>query len=449
MTDESRKPRGILSLALPMIIGNLLSSIVGFASIKAVGGIGLDAVAAVLSAERALITLQCILILVNGATTALVAQHWGAGQREGAVQSIKTSLIAIVVVSLLLTALTYALADHIIGLFGLQPEVAEEAASFLRVVSLFNLPYGVCGVMAAALRAAGDAYAPLWIFGLANVLNVGLLYALVGGLGPIPAMGVEGAALANGLSFTAAALAFIIPWLAGKFVVPAQGGSYGHLALVRPLIRIGLPASLEQLLFHAGLFAMVFIIARFGTDAVAAYGVGVNLVAFSYVFGTGFAVASATMVGQAIGAGDAALARRSAWRSALYAAICMSVLGVLILALGRPISAFLGLAGAVTEILMSFLVVLAIIQPLMALEFALSGALRGAGDTRTTMLITFAGLFGGRLLLALTLHQLGFSVAWIFTALILDYAIKSTLYVVRLRSDGWTKPIISRLASAR
>lgn len=428
----------ILSMAIPTIVGNLLFSMVGFASIKIVGILGTSAVAAALGGERLLLFTQCVFLLVTGGTTALVAQSWGAKDRASTVHYMRVSLLMMLAVSTLLSLALVTFAPQFVTLLGLHGEARALTIRFLVVSGYFNVPVGLALAVAAGLRAMGDAYTPLWTFATANVVNIALAYVFVYGKLGIAPLGIAGAALASGLSFTLAAALLTTMWFAREpnDGMPARKPIFDWSA-ARRLSDIGLPAAVEQGFFHAGLMAMMFIVAQFDQSAFAAYGVGLILMSFSYVFGFGFAIASATVVGQHIGAGDPVAARAAAWRSAGYCACCMTALGTVVLLLSDEIRRFLGLAPEVAADLRQFLVILAIVQPFLATEFALAGALRGAGETRTVMYITLSGLTT-RLIVAAAVYSAGLGIGWVFATLLLDYGLKASLYAIRISSPAWS-----------
>jgi putative MATE family efflux protein len=210
---------------------------------------------------------------------------------------------------------------------------------------------------------------------------------------------------------------------------------------VARLVEIGLPAALEQTVWQAGFLVFLAIVALYGTDAYAAYGIGVNLLSFSFVVGFGFSIAASTLVGQHLGAGDPDGAERSGWRAMGLAVAVMVVFGAAIIAAADPLARFLIADPAVVHLAVAFIWVLGSVQALMAIEFTLAGSLRGAGDTRFPLLVVLCGLFGGRIALAAVFAAWGLPVVWVYGALIADYVVKATLLVARFRGGRWKDAI--------
>jgi len=434
--------RRIWELAWPAILTNLLQSTVGLVDIKIVGSLGAPAVAAVTTGERIFFILQAILIAVTAGTTALVARAWGAGRRDEVARVTRTSLWLCVAVAALATLPAVAFADALAGIFRLEAETVALAATFIRWLSWFNVPFAVALVLGTALRAAGDTRTPLWIGAGANLLNVFLAYGLVYGAFGLPTLGVAGAALANGITFCFAGLLFLGLWLRGHLVVPLgpAGGDFAR-GRIRQLVRIGAPAGLEQAAFQSGFILFLWIVALYGTAPYAAYGIGVTILSFSFLVGLGFSIATSTLVGQHLGAGDPQAATRSGWRGMWLSIAVMLVFGSAIAVGARPIARFLIDDAEVVRLTVSFIYVLGSVQGLMAIEFTLGGALRGAGDTRFPLWTVLSGLFVVRIGLAATFAWLKWPVEWIFAALIGDYIVKATMLTLRFRSGRWRTAI--------
>jgi putative MATE family efflux protein len=428
---------GIWALAWPAIIGNLLNSTVGLVDLKIVGSLGAPAIAAVTTGNRLFFMVQAVLIAVTSGTTALVARAWGADDRAEAARVTRASLWLCIGLGLVLTVGGVVFAHPIAGLFRLDPEAVELSAGFIRWLSLFHVPFAIGFVLAVALRAAGDMKTPLWIGAATNGLNVGLAWGLVHGRFGLPRLGVVGAAVASGGAFTLFAGVLLALWLAGRLRVGRATGPALQRRRVARLLRVGIPAGLEQVLWQGGLLTFLWIVALYGTVPYAAYGIGVSVLSFSFVVGFGFSIAAATAVGQALGAGDAELAARRGWLATGLAIAVMVLFGSVIVATAHPLAHFLIDDPAVVRLAVFFIYILGSVQALMAVEFTLSGALRGAGDTRYPLYAVVCGLYGVRIALAAVFAWLGLPVEWVFAALIADYVVKTLLLGWRFRSRGW------------
>lgn len=428
---------GILQLAWPAIVGNLLYSTVGLVDIKIVGSLGASAVAAVTTGNRMFFLLQGVLMAVTAGTTALVARAWGAGDRAEAERVTRASLVVCLGVAGGMAILGLVFADVLVGVFQLDGVAVAQAASFVRWLSVFNLAFAVSFVLSTGCRAAGDTITPLWIGAVTNVINVVLVYGLIYGEFGLPRLGVPGAAIANGLSFTVGAAIFLVMWLRGTLIVgfgPPHAVTRGR---VRELFRIGYPAGIESAAWQFGFIAFLWVVALYGTAPYAAYGIGVQILALSFVVGFGFSIAASTHVGQSLGAEDPERAEQSGWRAMRLAVGSMTVLGLAIILSAREIAAFMIDDPEVVRLTVIFIYILGACQPLMAMEFTLGGSLRGAGDTRFPLYTVLTGLLGIRVMLSAVFAWLGLPVEWIFAALIADYIVKAGMLCWRFRGGRW------------
>jgi MATE family, multidrug efflux pump len=424
-------------LAWPTILSNLLFTSVGFMHIKIVAGLGTSSVAAVTTGHRVFFLVQAILMGVAVAATALISRSWGADDVKRAEMVAWTSLI----VSLALAAtlglpLIFAPAA-IAGLFGLDTATTNEAAGFIFWLGIFNFSSAVSMMLSTALRATGDVITPLlFLFG-SSVLNILCAWLLAFGIGPLPAMGVAGVALGGSSAATFMTMMFFTLWWRGRFALKPIKRAKIHLPTAKQLAIIGTPAVIEQGVVQLAFLVFFSIVAQYGTQAYASYGIGISLVSFSIVVGFGFGIATATLVGQQIGAGHLDGAMEAGWRSLRMAAIAMLVLSGVLAIFAEQLAHFMIDDPEVIELTTNFIYMIAVAQPIMAFEFTLGGALRGAGDTRFPLYATLCGIIGGRLLPALLFVSLGLSVYWIFSVMILDYTIKATLLWFRFRSRRW------------
>jgi putative MATE family efflux protein len=430
---------GILRLAWPAVLSNLAYAMVGLVDIKIVASLGSSAVAAVTTGHRIFWILQAVMIAVTAGTTALVARAWGANDRAEAALVTRASLVLCCAIAGLMTLPAVLFADQLSSIFELDAATLASSAAFIRIMSLFNVAFAISMVIGSALRAAGDTMTPLWIGLVTNVLNVFLVYGLVYGRFGFPAMGVEGAALASGLSLLAGSLATLLLWCGGYLRVEFRRGRAVTRERVRQLFRIGYPAGLEQAAMQVGFVIFLWIVSLYGTAPYAAYGIGVQILSFSFVVGFGFNIAASTHVGQKLGAGDPAGAEQSGWRALRLAVLTMAVLSALIIATAESIASFMIDEPEVIRLTVIFIYILGAAQPLMAVDFTLGGALRGAGDTRFPLLTTLAGLVVVRGCVAGLLALLDFSVEWVFAALLFDYCVKSSLLSIRFRRGRWQK----------
>lgn len=427
----------LLKLAGPTILGNLLLSLVHLAAIKIVASLGDEAVAAVLAADRIYMAIQLIVFSITVGTTAMVAYAWGARDTLEADRVIKLSLAIALAASLMLCVLIQFVAEPLVSIFGLEGELLADAGEYLQVLIYFNVCFAFLAVLGAGLRAAGDALTPVWVVALSNIVNVLLAYGLVYGAFGLPQFGVQGAAYASGIAYLLGALLLFVLWQRHKLILKPLRQIWYTRERMAHLVRIAVPAGVEQTLFNVSIISFMWVVSLFGTEAFTAYGIGVNILSLSMVIGMGFSIATSTMVGQLLGARQPEEAEKAAWRNLRISFCIMLVIGIVLGSNARTIGAFFISGEAILDYLVALTIMVAVVQPLMSIEFTLGGALRGAGDTKSPARIMFTGIFLGRVMLTAIFYFVGLDVYWIYGALIADYIIKSTLYLRAFRKGKW------------
>ena len=454
-TDSAAQPAlykrpSIWQLAAPSITANLMFSMVAMVQTKFVGGMGAPSVAAVGAGQRVFFALQALLMAIGVGTTALVARSWGAGQQEEASRITSSSLMLGGLVGLVLMIFGMVFSHQIAGVFGLDEHAAQLAARNIFWLAAFIIGFAIDIILSSALRAAGNAWTPL-LFGLAvNLVNLPLLYAFILGKFGAPRMGAAGAPFASGLSFLLCGAVLVSFWMRQKLTIKFYPGDLFQKARYQRLLHIGYPVALEQFVLQFGFFLFVSLIGHYyGTEAFAAYNVGVNMLNAAMVVGSGFSIAGATLVGQHLGAGDVEGAERSGWRACSMAVAAMSVIGLLTV-FNAPALArfFLGSDEIAVLRTTEFVYIMGAMLPLLGVDMAIGGSLRGAGDTRFPLMTSFLGLIGMRCALAATFAFFHLPVVWVYGSIIGDYMLKGTLLIWRFKSGHWKHALNKPLAAA-
>jgi putative MATE family efflux protein len=428
---------GVWTLAWPSIITNLFYATSSIVAIKVVGNLGPDAIAAAVTGQRVTFILQAVLTGVLAGSTALIARNWGARNKEEAGIFFTLTVQLVIFIAFITGLVIWQFAEPLVRFFGLKGEALILSTEYLKAISPFYVGFG-CGLgLITALRAVGDVKTPLVIGLIMNIFAIFFMLVFVNGWMGFPEYGVRGAALGNGLSFVIGALLLIVFWRTNQ--LPVRYSSILHLDIMRvkEIFKVGLPAALEQVIFQAGITAFLILVALYGTEAYAAYGIGVQILSFAFVIGFGFSIAGATLVGQHLGAGNPNQARRAGWGAMRLSIVSMTFFGILIAFFAEPLARYMIDNDEVVRLSVVFIWLLGSMQPLMAIEFSLGGALRGAGDTKTPLVITLTCLLFIRVSLALIFYMLDASIEVIFSTLVADYVVKGFLYVARFKSNKW------------
>jgi len=377
----------------------------------------------------------------------LVARSWGAGQQEEASRIASSSLMLGGLVGLMLMIFGMTFSHQIAEIFGLDESTAQLAARNIFWLSAFVIGFAIDIILSSALRAAGNAWTPL-LFGVAvNLVNLPLLYIFIFGKFGAPRMGPAGAPFASGLSFLLCGAVLVSLWMRQRLSLKFHSGHLFEKVRYQRLLHIGYPVALEQLVLQFGFFLFMSLIGRYyGTEAFAAYNVGVNMLNAAMVVGSGFSIAGATLVGQHLGAGDVEGAARSGWRACIMAVAAMSLIGFCIAINATALAGFfLGSDEIAVQRTIEFTYIMAAMLPLLGVDMAIGGSLRGAGDTRFPLMTSFLGLIGMRCVLAATFTWFHMPVIWVYSSIIGDYMLKGSLLIWRFRSGRWKHALTNRL----
>lgn len=434
-------PLGIWGLAWPTMLAMGAGTVVRLTDFAMVGDLGPSATAAIGVGGNFYWLIESLASVPSLGLMAILARAVGAGDRALADASHRQAQLQGVVLALIGCALVFPATEWAIGIYGVEPDVVALASDYLWWRLWATVPLAIAMNFGSALRAAGDARTPLWAGLVAASVNVFMNWVLIYGNLGVPALGVTGAAIASNLAIVVMMIHFVFLWATKRLtLVPTAGTWRPDFDLQRRLLRVGVPSGLEGGLFQVGLMLFQRIMSTFGTNVVAAYNVGSMLLNFSFMPGVGFAVAASTLVGQHLGARDPDRAAREGWRSMFWAIGAMSGIGLVLALFARPIADAFTNDPEVIELSVLVLTIFAFAHPLMAIEFALGGALRGAGDTVFPLICVFSGLVVVRLGVAAALVVfLDAPIEWVWSVLLLDYALKTVLFVERFRRGSWKR----------
>jgi putative MATE family efflux protein len=387
--------RRVLKLAIPIIGENILQTLVGVVDTVFVAALGSAALAGVGVALEVVFFAIAILSSVSIGGTILVSQAIGARSQESANQLARQTVIWGFVLAVPLSILGYTLAPTIVGLFHTDADVAQEAVTYLRITGgtiVVLLMTFVCG---AVLRGAGDSQTPLRASLVANAVNIVLAWTLIFGNLGLPRLEVAGSAWAAacGRGFSAAILLWFL--FSGRRAISLAGrrGWSPRITTATSLLKLGVPAAIEQMLMSAGFTAMIAIVAVIGTDALAAQQISFNALSMAFLPGFGFAVAATALVGQSLGARDIDAARAAARISAKWSLIWMSTGGATYFLLSEPILRIFTDEESVIGYGDGALKALAVSLPFWTFWTVYGGSLRGLGDSRTPMIASTVSMW--------------------------------------------------------
>ncbi len=442
----------IWNLSWPVMASQVFVTAVGLIDIAMVGRLGPTAVAAVGYATQFYFMAQSALFAVGFACVALMAQAIGARRPEQAGHAMAASMVVSMATAAVVSAVILASPATLLGWLNAEPAVVPLTVPYLRLIFASSLMLSISIVIENALRADKNTVTPmrvaLVVTVIKTVLNAGLIFGMFG----LPRLELVGAGLATLIS-QAVGLALFgwVVWQApaGSAIAPRLPAPARVPALLGEVVRIALPGIFERVILNLALLAYFAVLSVYGTVAVAAYTVGVRVLAFSWIPGTGFGAAAATLVGQALGAGDEDGAERTGWRAARLALGVAVVLGLVCGVAREPLSRLFTDDAATIATLGPFMLILAVAQPMLQLHFTLGGAHRGAGDTWTPLAAATVGNWVFRVPLAwLFSRTLEWGIVWVWAALVFDHTARSIWLAWAFRSGRWKKVAARRRRGA-
>ncbi len=372
----------MLRLALPAVAEGLFQVLFNLTDVFWVGrGLGPAALAGVSTAGFAVWMLLAAAETAAVGLTAVESRRLGEGRRDAAAAAVFQAFSLSVLLALLLGALGLTGLSRLFALMGTPPEVTAEGTGYLTVYLSGAPVVFTYFVMAAAFRAAGDTRTPLLILVGSVLANVVLDPLLIFGVGPFPALGIQGAAAATLLTRGGGCVAGYALLRRRRLIV----GDRPRLAEMLAIGRIGFPVAVGGFVFSAVYMVLTRVTSQFGTEALAALGVGHRIESISFMACVGFGVAAATAVGQNLGADRPDRARRAGRAAASLAlAVTAAVAAVFLLAPERVVGLFSADPGVV-EAGSAYLRIIAPAQLFMALHLTLEIGMEGAGYTTVPM----------------------------------------------------------------
>lgn len=439
----------MLRLALPAVGEQFLNLLVGLSDVYLIGhitdraaqqlGYGAAEGLAGVGLANYVVWLVTTLFMAGAVgSTALIARATGGGDTAEANNVVRQSVLLGIVMGLVGMAVMYFGAEGAMRLFGAPTEIVPLGVDFLHITALSMPLAGVMFMCNAALRGAGDTKTPLLVMVLVNGLNILISWLLINGEFGLTPLGVAGAAWGTAIGRAVGGVVVVCVLLRGVGVLKLDRLPRPDRAMLRRILHIGLPTGGEMLAFQSALVIFARFVTHLGTVPYAAHNTVINAESISFLPGMGFAVAATTLVGQALGAKDRDLARRSGNEAYFQSAVFMTIMGLLFIFVPEWFLSLLVDDPAVVAAGVLPLRMVGVIQPLLAANFVYAGALRGAGDTRWPLLIKLIAPWLVRLPLAFVLiPAYGLTGAWI--AMSVDLAFQGLLAWWRFRGNRWER----------
>lgn len=436
-----RLNKAIVLLSVPMILEMIMESLFAVIDMYFVNKINVEAVATVGMTESVLALVYSVAIGISMAATAMVSRRIGEKDKPAAARSAAQTVILGTIMSILIGIAGFVYAEPILRLLGASDAVVAEGLSYTQWMFGGNIVILFLFLINGIFRGAGDAFLAMYALIISNVLNIILDPLLIFGLGPIPAMGIEGAAIATNIGRGVGVLFQLYFLVAGPGSLKIGWKQWKpQWDLIKTVLRLSLGGAGQFVIASASWIFLFRIMAAFGDEAIAGYTLGIRIIVFFLLPAWGMANAAATLVGQNLGANQPLMAAKAAWRTAYYNMGFLGLVTILCVFAGEEIINIFAESAAVAAYASDCIFWLSFGYIFYAIGMVLGQAFNGAGDTRTPTILNFFGFWVLQIPLAYLLaNTLGYGPRGVFFAIAGSEIVLSLIIAWYFKKGHWQK----------
>jgi putative MATE family efflux protein len=378
-----------------MMLEMIMESVFALVDIYFVSHLGKHATSTVGLTESVITIVYSLAIGFSMAATAMVARRVGEKDYEGANRAGMQAIIVAIALTLLLSIVGFIFSEQILALMGAEPETIETGINYTRIIMGGSVVIMLLFLINGIFRGAGNAMMAMKSLWVANICNIILCPILIRGLGPIPAFGVTGAAMATTIGRGIGVAYQLYHLTNGKGIIRIS------LAKIRPawdiirgIVKLAWPATLQFMIGSGSWIILASLVVKTGhAEASAGYQIAIRIVMFFILPAWGMSNAAATLVGQNLGAGNPGRAADSVWQTAKYNAFFMGIVSLFFLGLAGPIVGFFTTDPTVSGYAVNALRIMSAGYIFYGIGMVMVNALNGAGDTRTPTWINLIGFW--------------------------------------------------------
>ena len=438
--------RQIWNLLIPLMIEQVLTSLMGTADTMMVASVGSSAISAVSLVDSINVLLICVFAAMATGGGIVCAQLLGRGERRDASDTGGQLILTVLAISIAVMAALVLLRGPLLRLiFGrVEADVMEGALTYMLITALSYPFIALYNAGAALFRVDGNSRLPMLVSTIANAVNIALNALLIYAFG----MGVAGAALATLASRVLCAVVILVQLRKPRQAIVVR--DYLH---IRPnfrriwnILAIGVPTGIENGMFHFGKLAIQSTVSTLSTTAIAAQAMTATLELLSGQAQIGIGLGMMTIVGQCMGAGRRDEARRYILRLAAYSEVCSIVACLLVALAVKPVTRIAGMEPEAAAMTAHLTYIICIVKPfLWTLSFTPAYGMRAAGDVRYSMILSTTTMWVCRVVISVVLIRvLNFGPLGVWIGMFSDWAVRAFLYVRRFRSGKWAEHEVVR-----
>jgi putative MATE family efflux protein len=398
-----------------------------------------DAVATVGLTESVLTLIYSLAMGLSMGATAMVARRVGERDIKAAQVAAMQAIYIGLGLSLLITVVGVFFSQDILRLMGASETLIENNSGYTRWMFTGNITIMLLFLINGVFRGAGNASIAMRALLLANGLNIILDPVFIFGFGPVPAYGVEGAAIATNIGRGTGILFQLYHLFRGNSLIKLHGANSGVAwDIIWRLIKVSAGGTGQFLIGSASWIFLVRILSDFGSTAVAGYTIAIRVIVFAILPAWGMANAAATLVGQNLGAGHPERAEKSVWRTAFFNMVFLALVTLLFFSLAPYIIQLFTNDELVLKNGIQCLQIVSVGYIFYAYGMVVGQSFNGAGDTRTPTLISFFGFWIFQIPMAYALaNWFGAGTTGVFSAIPIAESLMAVASILIFRQGKW------------
>ncbi|HTD98141.1 MAG TPA: MATE family efflux transporter [Mucilaginibacter sp.] len=431
--------KAIFLLAVPMIAEMIMESVFAVVDIFFVGKLGNEAVATVALTESILVLIYSVAIGITIAATALVARRVGEKNLEEAAHAGMQTILFAIVLSVVIGIIGVFSAGTILHLMGGSDKLIADNIIYTRIMFGGNIVIMLLFIINGIFRGAGDASIAMRSLWIANICNIILCPVLIYGFGPIPALGLKGAAIATTTGRGIGVLYQMYRLFIRRGLLHFGAAQFKpQPELLKQIIRIGSTGAVQFLVGGASWVFLARLMAGFHEAAMAGYQIAIRLLIFFLLPAWGLSNAAATLVGQNLGAGKADRAEQSVWTTTGYNVIFMLLVTGFFFAFGEPVVNFMNSDVQARHYALQALRIISGGYIFFGVGMVMLNAFNGAGDTRTPTFVNLVCFWLVQIPLAWVLSQQTFKAPiGVFIAIIIAQVLSALMSLYLFKKGRW------------
>jgi putative MATE family efflux protein len=434
--------RAVFMLAIPMILEMSLESVFALVDLFFVGHLpnSKHTLQTVALTESLLAIVYSLAIGISMAATAVVARRIGEKNPEAAATAALQAIWLSLGLTILISIAGVVYADRILFIMGAEPATIAMGASYMRLMMGGSLVIMMLFLVNGIFRGAGDASMAMKSLWVANICNIILCPIFINGLGPIPAFGLIGAAMATVTGRSIGVAYQFYHLFKGQGVIKMHRSNIRlDWKVISSMINIASPATLQFIIGSCSWIALARIVAETGhSSASAGYQTALRVVIFFLLPAWGMSNAAATLVGQNLGAKQPQRAAESVVQTAKYNAIFMAAVSLIFLLSPRPIVSLFTQSPDIQSIAVLALRIITTGYIFYGIGMVMTNAFNGAGDTWTPTWINLFGFWLIQIPLAYLLaYNFDLGPTGVFVAIPISETIITLTAIVLFRRGKW------------